>query len=149
MRTLAPLLLLSSLSLSAASPAPPSPSFRFTSSGLHDPVGSASGLITRLLGPAYLPAFALEVIAADPSSKNDVFELDSNSTHVIIRGNAGYSISAGLNWYLKYSCNSSVTWGRNGSGNNIHLPAPSALPRVAPLRMAANVTLRYAYNVCT
>lgn len=58
-------------------------------SGLHDPVGSVQGLISRVLGPQYVSAFQLQVIPADPSG-NDVFELDSSGSQVVIRGSAGW-----------------------------------------------------------
>ena len=71
-----------------------------THSGLHDPIGSVSGLITRLLGAQVLPLFQLEIIPRDAASGNDVYEIDYNAStgNVIIRGNAGYALAAGLNW---------------------------------------------------
>jgi len=121
-------------------------------SGLHDPIGSVQGLVSRLLGDEYVSSFSFSVIDKDPSTGNDVFELDYDSTGktVIVRGSAGYSISSGLNWYLKYTANCSFTWGRNGSGNQINLlPQPNLLIAPTPLRMVSAVAWRYAYNVCT
>jgi alpha-N-acetylglucosaminidase len=129
-----------------------------THSGLHDPVGSVQGLITRLLGPAYLPSFALIPIPRDNATGYDVFELDSNATHVILRGNAGYSLAACFNWYIKYTVNASFTWGRRRpdgtlSGNQLSsLPEPGSpfpAPLGGPLRMVSNVSFRYAFNVVT
>lgn len=116
---------------------------------LHDPVGSVQGLITRLLGSEYVALFELEVIPADPETGRDVFELGaSNRTGtVVIRGNTGVALASGLHWYLKYSCNASVSWGRDGSGNNLRLPSP--LPQPSPLRMVTPNDIRYLYNVCT
>lgn len=127
---------------------------RLSRSGLHAPVASVQGLIGRLLGAPRVASFALEVIPADPATGNDVFELDYDAAQqlVVVRGNAGYSIAAGLNWYLKYSLNCSFSWGRGGSGNNVAgVPPAGALPPPAggPVRMAAPVRWRYAYNVCT
>jgi hypothetical protein len=121
-------------------------------SGLHDPIGSVQGLVSRLLGNEYVSSFSFSVIDKDPSSGNDVFELDYDTTGktVIVRGSAGYAISSGLNWYLKYTANCSFTWGRNGSGNQISLlPQPNSLIPPTPLRMVSAVAWRYAYNVCT
>lgn len=117
---------------------------------LHDPIGSVQGLITRLLGAHYVPLFQLEVISEDPASGRDVFELGvSNVTGtIIIRGNTGVALASGLNWYLKYSCNASVSWGRDGSGNNLRLPSPLPQPAAA-LRMVTPNDIRYLYNVCT
>ena len=129
---------------------PPQPP-TLTASGLHDPIGSVTGLIARLLGAAYVPAFQLEVIPKNESSGNDVFELDYNASTrgVIIRGSAGYAIAAGLNWYLKYTTNSSISWGRGGSGNHIAVPSPDALLPPARTRMSSSLRFSYAYNVCT
>jgi alpha-N-acetylglucosaminidase len=124
---------------------------RITKSGLHDPIGSVQGLIARVLGPQYVSSFQLEVVPPQASGA-DVFELDGvpGTNTVIVRGSAGYAIASGLNWWMKYTANVSVTWGRNGSGNSVSLlPAPGALPLPAPLSQPAPVTFRYAYNVCT
>ena len=117
-------------------------------SGLHAPVLSVQGLIGRVLGAQYVPAFTL--LSIPPASNgNDVFELDYAGGSVVVRGSSGYALAAGLNWYLKYTANCSVSWGRDGSGNNVALPAPTALVAPAPLRMESAVRWRYAYNVCT
>jgi len=123
-------------------------------SHVHDPIGSVRALIGRLLGPTYMPAFQLEVIPADPATGNDVFELDSESESVagspsvILRGNTGVAIAAGLHWYLKYECNASIAWGKGSSGNQLAtVPAPAQLPKPARQRNVSPVRLRYAYNV--
>ena len=118
-------------------------------SGLHAPVASVQGLIARVLGAQYVASFSLVVIPAGASG-NDVFELDGAGGAVIVRGSSGYAIAAGINWYLKYWANCSVSWGRDGSGNNVALPPPGVLvPPAQPLRMESAVRWRYAYNVCT
>jgi len=58
---------------------------------VHDPVGSVQGLIGRLLGANYISSFELDVIAADPDTGNDVFELDAAEGKVVLRGNSGAS----------------------------------------------------------
>ena len=141
----------------AAAPAPapaPAPAAaraqprQLVQSGLHDPVGSVQGLITRVLGAQYVPGFALAVIPL-AANGNDVFELDSAPGTVIVRGSSGFALAAGLSWYLKYTANCSVSWGRGGSGNNVALPPPASLVAPAKLRMESAVRWRYAYNVCT
>ena len=118
----------------------------FGRSGLHDPLGAVQGLIGRVLGPQYIPAFELVVIPADPETGRDVFEIDRFAGLVVIRGNAGYSISAGLNWWLKYTANCSVSWGRNGSGNQVALPPPSQLP--LPVNRWVALRLPVARSLC-
>ena len=124
------------------------PARQLVKSGLHAPVAAVQGLISRLLGDAYIPAFDLTVIPA-AADGNDVFELSPAGGRVAISGSSGYALAAGLNWYLKYTANCSASWGREGSGNNVQLPAPGALVPPAPLRMESLVRWRYAYNVCT
>jgi hypothetical protein len=105
-----------------AAPAPPAA----------DPIAAVSGLVTRLLGPAALPRFRFEVIPADPATARDAYEMDAAGELVVLRGNTGVALSTALNNYLKYSCNISISWGRNMSGVLANLP-PS-LPLPAPSR---------------
>ena len=128
---------------------PRAPARQLIKSGLHAPVASVQGLITRLLGPAYVASFTLTVIPV-ASDGNDVFELaPAPGGGVSVSGSSGYALAAGLNWYLKYTANCSASWGRDGSGNNVVLPPPGSLPSPSPLRMESAVRWRYAYNVCT
>ena len=61
------------------------------------------------------------------------------------------AISFGLNWYLKYTCLAELSWGRDGTGDQLALPNP--LPPVngngAVFRMESPVKYRYSWNVCT
>ena len=119
--------------------------------GVHDPLSSVTALINRRLGVAYVPAFNFSIIALDASG-NDVFELDRTPDgRVAIRGNSGVSLAAGLGWYLKYYCNASWTWGREGTGWQLGtVPQPSSLPLPPSVeRTVSPVRYRYAYNVCT
>ena len=116
-----------------------------------DPIQSATALIGRVLGPSYETAFTLVVIDAAPN-QHDVYELDFAGGKPVIRGNSGVALASGLHWYLKYSCNASFSWGRDGSGNQVSsIPAPGQLP--APVggasRTVSTVLWKYAYNVCT
>lgn len=115
-----------------------------------DPIGSVQGVIARVLGQQYVTAFQLQVISADPATGNDAFELGLNGSTVVLRGNSGVSIASALNYYLNNYCNSSVMWGRNGTGNQLSsLPPPSALPAPAATRVVSPVKWRYYQNVCT
>jgi alpha-N-acetylglucosaminidase len=38
---------------------------------------------------------------------------------VPVRGSSGVALASGVYWYLKYYCNASVTWGENGTGDNL------------------------------
>ncbi|MCL5019655.1 MAG: alpha-N-acetylglucosaminidase N-terminal domain-containing protein, partial [Patescibacteria group bacterium] len=86
-------------------------------------VAAAQGIIERLL-PAYANSF---ILASIPKENGfDVFEIESRSDKVIIRGSTGVAIASGLNWYLKYYCNCYVSW----SGDQLNLP--EILPPVKP-----------------
>ena len=126
------------------------PTFLFLallSSVTADPVSSATGLLTRLLGPSAVPLFKLEAIPADPATGLDVFEADSSGAQVVLRGNTGVAIATALNNYLKYTLNASVSWGREGSGVLVRLPPTLPLP--PPSRTVMPMKWRYSWNVCT
>ena len=116
--------------------------------GQADPIASVEGLISRVLGPEYLTQFALQVIPADPTTKHDVFELEASGAVVMIRGNTGVSLASGLGWYLKYHANTSWSWGRANSGNQMALPAVLPLPPSLERHVNPN-KWRYYANVCT
>ena len=112
-----------------------------------DPVGSVTGLITRLLGASRVPQFALDVIPADPSTGLDVWEVDTNGTQVVLRGNTGVALASGLGAYLR-GLNASWHWGRNGTGNQLsHLPPTLPLPAARTRAVTPN-KWRYYANVC-
>lgn len=79
-----------------------------------------------------------------------MFELDYQlATHkVVLRGNTGVAMASALNYYLKYFCFASVTWGVNGTGDQLALPSP--LP-VVPSKMRTVFPNKYRYymNACT
>ena len=52
-----------------------------------------------------------------------------------VRGSSGVALASGLYWYLKYYCNASVTWGENGTGDNLarNHPPTTALASVSAL----------------
>lgn len=118
-------------------------------------VQAVQGLIGRLLGASYVPLFQLSILPspyASSSTDHDYYTLSTRTvggvTQVQIQGSSGVALASGLHWYLKYSCNCSVSWGVAGSGNNLALP--SRLPALSkPLAMQSPVKYRYYLNVCT
>eukprot|EP01113_Clastostelium_recurvatum_P033265 TRINITY_DN437_c0_g1_i1.p1 TRINITY_DN437_c0_g1~~TRINITY_DN437_c0_g1_i1.p1 ORF type:complete len:814 (-),score=188.09 TRINITY_DN437_c0_g1_i1:60-2501(-) len=115
-----------------------------------DPISTVEGMMTRLLGSAWVGKFNVSLINADKSTGHDVFEIQTYpNNHVELRGNNGVALASALNWYLKYSCNSQVSWGVNNTGVQISLPSP--LPNTYPqgMSMASPVKYRYYMNVCT
>lgn len=93
-----------------------------------DPIPAIQGLVSRILGESYVDKFDYEVISS--SDGKDVFEIDANplDKKPILRGNNGVSLALALNFYLKYSCNCSISWGINGTGDQLKLPSPLPLP---------------------
>ena len=102
----------------------------FPAKPVGDPLAAIQGLVGRVLGLEYVSQFQFEVI--DQMNGYDVFEVDvpsQGSTKPVLRGNDGVALASALNAYLKYYCNCSVTWGRNGTGDQLHLPKPLPLPK--------------------
>ncbi|ELR20307.1 AlphaN-acetylglucosaminidase, putative, partial [Acanthamoeba castellanii str. Neff] len=120
-------------------------------------VQAVQGLIGRLLGASYVPRFQLSISPTpqedeSSTSDHDFYTLSTTTvggvTQVQIQGSSGVALASGLHWYLKYSCNCSVSWGVAGSGNNLALP--SSLPLLSkPLTMQSPVKYRYYLNTCT
>ena len=111
----------------------------FPKTPVGDPTNAIEGVVSRVLGQQYVNAFEYEVIPTD--NGNDVLEVDvsSDKTKPVLRGNNGVSLASALNTYLKYLCNCSISWGRDGSGDQLNLPSSLPLPRekfrvVAPVK---------------
>lgn len=105
-------------------------------------VREASALAARLL-PGNDRNFVFEDIKADQG--RDVYELESRDGKVIIRGNSANSMAVGLNHYLKYYANVSVSW---------YLDDPVEAPAVWPAlekkeRVTARTDKRFFLNYCT
>jgi alpha-N-acetylglucosaminidase len=86
--------------------------------------------------------FKVEII---PQEENkDVFELESNGSEIILRGNNGISIASALNYYLKKYAHCSVNW----NGSNLNLPHP--LPVITKKNhQTSPYKYRYYFNYCT
>lgn len=98
-------------------------------------------LINRTL-PGQATRFSCEEIPDEGG--RDVFEIESGGGKIVFRGNSPVSIGSALNWYLKYHCNSDVSW----CGQQVNLPNP--LPSVPEkVRKVSPHTYRYAFNYCT
>ena len=114
--------LLAHMLLQATASFPPAPK--------GDPLTSVQGLVERILGKEWVDKFLFEVIP--DSNGYDVFEIDGvNATNIdkpVLRGNNGVALASALNYYLKYYCSCSISWGRNGTGDQLKLPTPLPLP---------------------
>jgi alpha-N-acetylglucosaminidase len=111
-----------------------------TAHALPDPVTAAEKLAARLLGDR---AREFEFAAIAPEDGNDVFEVEAANGKALVKGSSAAAMASGLNWYLKYGCNASVSW----CGNQLDLPKP--LPPVERLRKVSPYKYRYYFNYCT
>ena len=93
-----------------------------------NPLPAVQGLVSRILGSSYVDKFTYEIIPADQHG-NDVFEVEANSSKPVLRGNNGVALASAFNYYLKYFCNCSISWGRDGTGDQLRLPTTLPLPR--------------------
>jgi alpha-N-acetylglucosaminidase len=97
-------------------------------------------LIARLL-PDQANAFAVEFIPAEAGC--DVFEIESREGQIVLRGNRGLCVAAGLNWYLKHACKAHV------SLKGRQLALPPRLPAVpTKVRRVSQDRWRYFLNYC-
>lgn len=101
---------------------------------------AAAALAKRLLGER-AAAFTFQSIPKD--NGKDVFEFEAEKGRVTVRGSTPVAMAFGLNWYLKYVCNASVSW----CGDQLSLPQP--LPDTPKFRRACTVDWRYYFNYCT
>ena len=97
--------------------------------------------LTRRLIPKYQDQFVFEQI----KSRKDVFQLKSFKNKILIQGNNANSMAVGLNYYLKYYCNSDISWYKEDT-----LYMPSILPMVnGTVIKSARVKYRFFLNYCT
>lgn len=108
--------------------------------GVGDPVSAIQGLVGRILGAGYVDQFEYEVISDEGGY--DVFEVDSDTQKgkPVLRGNNGVALGSALNFYLK-AINCSISWGRDGTGDQLSLPHPLPLP-TSKLRVVSPVKYR-------
>eukprot|EP01116_Phalansterium_solitarium_P003016 TRINITY_DN1344_c0_g1_i1.p1 TRINITY_DN1344_c0_g1~~TRINITY_DN1344_c0_g1_i1.p1 ORF type:complete len:903 (-),score=-53.28 TRINITY_DN1344_c0_g1_i1:721-3429(-) len=117
----------------------------------HDPVKAVQGLIGRLL-PSHSTSFELSVILPAISSNgstSEVFTISPGSAvgKVALAGSSGVALASALNFYLKYTCNASITWGDDGSG--LQLDLPPVLPIPVFTQITRPFKYSYYFNVCT
>lgn len=98
--------------------------------------------LTHRLIPDYADRFVFEVA---PEKDKDYYSLESKGGKILIRGNNANSMAAGLNYYLKYYCLTTVSWYAD-----IPVEMPDALPEVKePVTIEAKVDNRFFLNYCT
>jgi alpha-N-acetylglucosaminidase len=104
--------------------------------------GDAARAIVGKYAAAQAASFQVETIPSE--ERRDVYEIESDKGHIILRGNDGVAQASAFYHYLKDFCHAHVSW----NGDNLALPA--TLPPVPQkLRVVSPVVHRVAYNYCT
>lgn len=104
-------------------------------------LAAASALIARVV-PEQATHFLAESM---PTAQGlDVFEVESRSGQVVLRGSSGVAIASALNWYLEHIARVEVTIPFRPIHLDALLPAvPAKVHVVTPFRV------RYFFNYCT
>ncbi|WP_053374983.1 alpha-N-acetylglucosaminidase [Paenibacillus sp. FJAT-27812] len=98
-------------------------------------------LIRRVIGEKY--SQEVDIRWLKQIDDRDAFELETVKGRLVIRGTSGSAIASGFYWYLKYECNSHISW----CGDHIDVPLP--LPVVSLFRQETPYKYRYNLNYCT
>ena len=93
-------------------------------------VEAVQGLVSRVLGEEYVSSFSYETEAPGPDGLDEFWVLSGDGDQMpVLGGTTATAMGSAFNHWLKYSANSSVTWGIDGSGDNLQVPLP--VPPVA------------------
>ncbi|MBR0174728.1 MAG: alpha-N-acetylglucosaminidase [Bacteroidales bacterium] len=107
-----------------------------------DDLSAFKGLVGRLL-----PELSSQIEGKKlPAKKTgDYFQLSTENGKLIVGGNNANSMAVGLNYYLKYYCNTVVSWFVDEK-----FDAPKAIvPISEPVTIRARVKERFFLNYCT
>ncbi len=100
------------------------------------------GIVKRILGEKYTSWFDFSLC---PSPNGyDFFEMSSSGERILIKGNNGVSLAAGLNHYLKYYCKVNISQ----VGDQTKMPDNTVLID-GTVHKETKSKVRYAYNYCT
>jgi alpha-N-acetylglucosaminidase len=99
-----------------------------------------SALVDRVV-PGHARDFTVEVIP--DSAGLEVFEVNQDAGHVVLRGSSGVALASALNWYLEHVAGVSVSLPLQP----IHLGTLPAVP--ARVRLTTRYRIRYFFNYCT
>jgi len=102
---------------------------------------AARGIIGRVV-PQHAGEFVVETLPAEDG--RDVFEVESKSGKIVLRGNTGVAIASALNHYLKTVAHCHLSW----CGDQLNLLA--VLPAVPDkIRIVNPHRYRVMFNYCT
>lgn len=106
-------------------------------------INEVKGVLSRVIGEKYLDWFEF-VLEENSESDKDYYEISNHNGKIKIKGNEGLSLTTGLNYYLKYYCNVSITQ----QARQVKMPA-NVVPVTETIRKETPYEVRYAYNYCT
>ncbi len=94
-----------------------------------DPIQAIQGLVGRILSAEFVDKFKYEIIPATADGF-DVFEVDNDTdtNKTVLRGNNGVALASAFNFYIREYCYCSVSWGRDGTGDQLDLPEILPIP---------------------
>jgi alpha-N-acetylglucosaminidase len=106
-----------------------------------DDTSAFRALINRIV-PQYSSSITIQKL---PDKGYDYFQLSSLDNKLFIGGNNANSMAVGLNYYLKYYCNTTFSWHADD-----HFDMPDSLPAVqSPVTIDARCKDRFFLNYCT
>jgi alpha-N-acetylglucosaminidase len=109
---------------------------------------AVNALARRVLGAGKAANVHLTVNGAYGYA-SDAFTLSAAGGSVFINGTSGVAVASGLYHYLKAYCGVQITWGVNGTGEQLSLPAAWPSTGSRPIQRQTPNLFRYYMNVCT
>jgi len=103
--------------------------------------------VSKRLAQRVVPSYANSIVFRQTSTANkeDVFSIYSQAGKLTIEGNNANSMATGLNYYLKYYCQTTVTWFVNDK-----TVVPQKMPVIKDkVTIHAKVKDRFFLNYCT
>ena len=98
-------------------------------------------MVNRLL-PTHKDQFVFHQVE---SKGSDVYSLSSNGNKIVITGNNANAMATGLNYYLNYFCNTTVSWYAHDK-----IKLPDSLPKIqGKVTNRALFKNRFFLNYCT
>ena len=108
-----------------------------------DPATNTLSEMCERLFPQHAHSFQFQLLT--DSVDIDRFTLESDNGKILIKGNNRNSLAVGLNHYLKYYCQTHVSWYASDS-----VVMPAQLPEVeTPVILRSKCKNRFLLNYCT
>lgn len=105
-------------------------------------VASAEALLRRVVAEGPVEKFIFEFIPRE--NNQDVFEIESKGSRIVLRGSDSVSMASALNWYLRYTVH------RETDFRIERINLPDVLPAVKDkVRHVNSCRYRWFFNFCT